>query len=77
MAQDLSWKVSINPRLVFLASSYFWLLELNDDGVLGLWVQGPSKNWEKLLLSLGATRSEPGIEGEEIAPLAKENVATP
>ncbi len=39
--------------------------------------KGPSKNWEKLLLSLGATRSEPGIEGEEIAPLAKENVATP
>lgn len=40
-------------------------------------VQGPAKNWEQVLLSLGAAGSEPGIEGEEIAPLAKENVATP
>ncbi|XVE64581.1 hypothetical protein DITRI_Ditri07aG0112000 [Diplodiscus trichospermus] len=39
--------------------------------------KGPSKLWEKLLLSLGVAGSEPGIEGEEIAPLAKENVATP
>ncbi|KAJ9706378.1 hypothetical protein PVL29_001746 [Vitis rotundifolia] len=39
--------------------------------------KGPSRNWEKLLLSLGAASCEPGIEGEEIAPLAKENVATP
>ncbi|KAL3817853.1 hypothetical protein ACJIZ3_003758 [Penstemon smallii] len=39
--------------------------------------KGPAKNWEQLLLSLGAGGSEPGIEGEEIAPLAKENVATP
>ncbi|KAL0324610.1 UNVERIFIED_CONTAM: Granule-bound starch synthase 1, chloroplastic/amyloplastic [Sesamum calycinum] len=38
---------------------------------------GPAKNWELLLLSLGVAGSEPGIEGEEIAPLAKENVATP
>lgn len=37
----------------------------------------PARNWEKLLLSLGVVGSEPGIDGEEIAPLAKENVATP
>ena len=40
-------------------------------------MQGPAKLWEKLLLSLGVDNSQPGIEGEEIAPLAKENVATP
>lgn len=40
-------------------------------------VQGPAKNWEKLLLSLEVASSEPGIDGEEIAPLAKENIATP
>ncbi|CAI9772608.1 unnamed protein product [Fraxinus pennsylvanica] len=39
--------------------------------------KGPAKNWEQMLLSLGAANSEPGIEGEEIAPLSKENVATP
>ncbi|KAI3711498.1 hypothetical protein L2E82_41623 [Cichorium intybus] len=37
----------------------------------------PAKKWEEALLSLGVEGSEPGIEGEEIAPLAKENVATP
>ncbi|PKI53911.1 hypothetical protein CRG98_025705 [Punica granatum] len=39
--------------------------------------KGPAKKWEKLLLSLGVDGSEEGVEGEEIAPLAKENVATP
>ncbi|XP_010048541.3 granule-bound starch synthase 1, chloroplastic/amyloplastic-like [Eucalyptus grandis] len=39
--------------------------------------KGPAKNWEKLLLNLEVTGSEPGVDGEEIAPLAKENVATP
>ncbi|KAI3469136.1 hypothetical protein Pfo_025799 [Paulownia fortunei] len=39
--------------------------------------KGPAKNWELVLLSLSAVGSEPGVEGEEIAPLAKENVATP
>lgn len=39
--------------------------------------QGPAKKWEKLLLSLEVAGSEEGIEGEEIAPLARENVATP
>uniref|UniRef100_A0A2N9I3P6 Starch synthase catalytic domain-containing protein n=1 Tax=Fagus sylvatica TaxID=28930 RepID=A0A2N9I3P6_FAGSY len=38
---------------------------------------GPAKKWEEMLLSLGVSGSEPGIDGEEIAPLAKENVATP
>ncbi|KAL8192635.1 hypothetical protein R6Q57_027820 [Mikania cordata] len=37
----------------------------------------PAKKWEEVLLGLGVEGSEAGIEGEEIAPLAKENVATP
>ncbi|KAL1830302.1 hypothetical protein ACET3Z_008714 [Daucus carota] len=39
--------------------------------------KGPAKKWEEMLLGLGVAGSEPGIEGDEIAPLAKENVATP
>ncbi|XP_062233680.1 granule-bound starch synthase 1, chloroplastic/amyloplastic-like [Phragmites australis] len=39
--------------------------------------KGPAKNWENVLLSMGVAGSEPGIEGEEIAPLARENVAAP
>lgn len=39
--------------------------------------KGPAQNWEKVLLSLGVAGSAAGIEGDEIAPLAKENVATP
>ncbi|QCE02490.1 granule-bound starch synthase 1, chloroplastic/amyloplastic-like [Vigna unguiculata] len=40
--------------------------------------KGPAKKWEEVLLSLGVPGSEPGSEdGEEIAPQAKENVATP
>ncbi|KAG6633833.1 granule-bound starch synthase 1, chloroplastic/amyloplastic-like [Carya illinoinensis] len=39
--------------------------------------KGPARLWEKMLLTLGVAGGEPGIEGEEIAPLAKENVATP
>jgi granule-bound starch synthase len=39
--------------------------------------KGPARLWEKMLLSLNVAGSEPGIEGDEIAPLAKENVATP
>uniref|UniRef100_A0A0A0KNM0 Granule-bound starch synthase n=1 Tax=Cucumis sativus TaxID=3659 RepID=A0A0A0KNM0_CUCSA len=39
--------------------------------------KGPAKQWEKFLLGLGVENSQAGIEGEEIAPLAKENVATP
>lgn len=39
--------------------------------------QEPAKKWEKLLLSLEVAGSKPGFDGEEIAPLAKENVATP
>ncbi|THU47948.1 hypothetical protein C4D60_Mb09t21060 [Musa balbisiana] len=39
--------------------------------------KGPAKKWEQFLMSLGATGSEPGIDGEEIAPLAMENMATP
>ncbi|XVF22284.1 hypothetical protein REPUB_Repub12eG0159900 [Reevesia pubescens] len=38
--------------------------------------KGPAQKWEEVLLSLGVP-GEPGIDGEEIAPLAKENVATP
>ncbi|XP_045787841.1 granule-bound starch synthase 1, chloroplastic/amyloplastic-like [Trifolium pratense] len=39
--------------------------------------KGPAKKWEEVLLSLGVPGSEPGIDGEEIAPQAMENVATP
>ncbi|MED6211005.1 hypothetical protein PIB30_069543 [Stylosanthes scabra] len=39
--------------------------------------KGPAKLWETMLLNLGVAGSEPGIEGEEIAPLAKENLPTP
>ncbi|KAG4379623.1 hypothetical protein GLYMA_16G018500v4 [Glycine max] len=39
--------------------------------------KGPAKKWEEVLLSLGVPGSEPGSDGEEIAPQAKENVATP
>jgi granule-bound starch synthase len=39
--------------------------------------KGPAKNWENVLLSMGVAGSEPGMEGEETAPLARENVAAP
>eukprot|EP01018_Ginkgo_biloba_P024584 Gb_26227 [translate_table: standard] len=39
--------------------------------------KGPAQKWEEALLSLQVPGSEPGEEGEEIAPLAKENLATP
>ncbi|VAH34334.1 unnamed protein product [Triticum turgidum subsp. durum] len=39
--------------------------------------KGPAKKWEEALLGLGVEGSQPGIEGEEIAPVAKQNVATP
>lgn len=39
--------------------------------------KGPARKWEDALLSLQVAGSEPGEEGDEIAPLAKENVATP
>ncbi|KAI3882304.1 hypothetical protein MKX03_007945 [Papaver bracteatum] len=39
--------------------------------------KGPAKNWEDMLLGLEVAGSEPGIEGDEISPLAKENIATP
>ncbi|KAM7472355.1 hypothetical protein LguiA_010538 [Lonicera macranthoides] len=39
--------------------------------------KGPAKKWEEMLLGLGVEGSEAGINGEEIAPLAKENIATP
>ncbi|CAI8603210.1 unnamed protein product [Vicia faba] len=37
----------------------------------------PAKLWEKALLNLEVAGNLPGIDGDEIAPLAKENVATP
>ncbi|KAL2653288.1 hypothetical protein R1flu_021416 [Riccia fluitans] len=39
--------------------------------------KGPARIWEEVLLNLGVEGSTPGEEGEEIAPLAKANVATP
>ncbi|KAK7344106.1 hypothetical protein VNO77_13376 [Canavalia gladiata] len=37
--------------------------------------KGPAKQWEKVLFNLEVAGNEPGIDGEEIAPLAKESVA--
>ncbi|KAL9269369.1 Granule-bound starch synthase 1, chloroplastic/amyloplastic-like protein [Drosera capensis] len=37
----------------------------------------PAKLWEKLLFGLNVAGSGAGIDGEEIAPLAKANLATP
>nr|CAD1831755.1 unnamed protein product [Ananas comosus var. bracteatus] len=39
--------------------------------------KGPAKQWESFLLSLNVAGSEPGVTGEEIAPLAVENIAAP
>jgi granule-bound starch synthase len=39
--------------------------------------KGPALLWEKFLLSMEVAGNETGIEAEEIAPLAKENVPTP
>ncbi|CAI0453268.1 unnamed protein product [Linum tenue] len=40
--------------------------------------KGPAKKWEELLRSLGvAGNTEPGFDGDEIAPLAKHNIAMP
>lgn len=52
---------------------------LSDHGdmVLLILIQGPAKKWELMLLSLGVDGSELGTDGEEFAPLARENVATP
>ncbi|KAL0329425.1 UNVERIFIED_CONTAM: Granule-bound starch synthase 1, chloroplastic/amyloplastic [Sesamum radiatum] len=38
---------------------------------------GTCKELGTVVAKLGRCWSEPGIEGEEIAPLAKENIATP
>jgi hypothetical protein len=40
-------------------------------------MQGPAKQWEEVLLRLRGRGDGQGFDGEEIAPLAKENVATP
>ncbi|GAB4858607.1 hypothetical protein Ancab_010081 [Ancistrocladus abbreviatus] len=37
----------------------------------------PARKWEKILLSLEVAGSEPGVDRDEIAPLAEENVAVP
>ncbi|GMH26664.1 hypothetical protein Nepgr_028507 [Nepenthes gracilis] len=39
--------------------------------------KGPAKQWEKMLLSLEVGGGEPGLEGDEIAPLAMENIPKP
>ncbi|KAK7338592.1 hypothetical protein VNO77_19211 [Canavalia gladiata] len=36
--------------------------------------KGPAKQWEKVLFNLEVAGNEPGIDGERIAPLTKENV---
>lgn len=77
MSQELSWKVCTHPS----SNSFFYtvsdLILMSQSGPKWFLLQGPAKNWETVLLSLGVAGSEPGVEGEEIAPLAKENVATP
>ncbi|XP_066396041.1 granule-bound starch synthase 1b, chloroplastic/amyloplastic-like [Miscanthus floridulus] len=40
------------------------------------WKVGAAKKWEEVLLGLGVEGSQAGIDGEDIAPLANENVAT-
>lgn len=79
MAQDLSWKVSI--YWMWSCSFAFENVFQSKRRKKTIWgvivMQGPAKVWEKLLLSLEVAGGEPGIEGDEIAPLAKENVATP
>lgn len=37
----------------------------------------PARLWEKMVLSMEGAGGEAGIEGDEIAPLARENLATP
>ena len=54
--------------IYFLRLSQLYLLS---------WKQAPARQWEEVLLNLQVAGSEPGEEGEEIAALAKENVATP
>lgn len=39
--------------------------------------KGPARLWEHFLLSMQVAGSEPGEEGDEIAPMALENVAAP
>ncbi|KAG6466494.1 hypothetical protein ZIOFF_075699 [Zingiber officinale] len=58
------------------------LVDTVRDGITGFHMgvfsaNGPAKRWEEFLLGLGASGSEQGFDGEEIAPLAKENVAAP
>lgn len=80
MAQDLSWKVRASTLLDSISASCICstMVEI-DCGLIAMraLLQGPAKNWENVLLSMGVAGSEPGIEGEEIAPLARENVAAP
>lgn len=80
MAQDLSWKVTTAQICKDHTTQQASLLPLAyahvGDGGLQC-TQGPAKNWENIILGMGVAGSEPGIVGEEIAPLAKENVAAP
>lgn len=39
--------------------------------------QGPARKWEEALLNLQVDGASPGQEGDEIAPKAPANVATP
>jgi granule-bound starch synthase len=75
MAQDLSWKVGTDSECSVYRKKFviFFLFPEYSPHL----TQGPAKKWEEVLLSLGVEGSQPGMEGEEIAPLAKENVATP
>lgn len=69
-------KTSISPKIYMLHSMCFfatYVIRVSIDHLS----QGPAKKWEQFLLSLGAANSEPGIDSEEVAPVAVENVAAP
>ena len=80
MVQDLSWKVltyAVRAQSTKIVDHTGLAPVADCGGLFAKIMQGPAKNWENVLLSLGVAGGEPGIEGEEIAPLAKENVAAP
>lgn len=78
MSQDLSWKVNLLAQLFLSRGKLFKsFCTSSSNRSYDFCLQGPAKMWETVLLSLGMAGGEPGIDGEEIAPLSKENVATP
>ncbi|KAJ1407962.1 granule bound starch synthase [Sesbania bispinosa] len=73
---DFRWVPSMLKALAVYGTQAFTKMIKNCMAQDLSW-KGPAKKWEEVLLSLGVLGSEPGIDGEEIAPQAKENIATP